>query len=296
MTGSEIIIGVDLGGTKIMTGAINRSGAVLGVPVKISTQGNDSADNIFGRIVSSVERVLTNLGISIKQVKGIGVGATGPLDLEKGLILECPQLPNMHFFNLREAVKDHFGIPVSLNNDANCLILGESVYGAGARAKSILGFTLGTGIGGAIVMNKKIWNGATGTAAEVWKSPYKEAVIEDYVSGAGVAKIYQSLSGIEKSSEDIFHLAQSGEKHALQTWKEFGGNLAIAVSWGINFIDPELVILGGSVSNAYPFFRESMENKLKEFICNEPLQKTKVVTGQLGEHAGFIGAACLVMG
>jgi glucokinase len=292
---NKIIIGVDLGGTKIMTGAVSYEGQVLGSPVKVPTEGNDTAESIVKRITGSVEKTLSSLNRTIKDVAGIGIGSTGPLDIDAGLILECPQLPNMHFFPLRKTIQDYFGIPVFINNDANCLIYGESVFGVAADKKNVVGFTLGTGIGCAIVLNKKILNGSTGTAAEIWPSPYGSGIIEDYVSGAGVSRIYKSISGRDKTSFEIYILAQDGDMEALQTWSEFGEHLAVPIAWAINLIDPEVVILGGSITGAYQFFKDSMEEYLRKWICPVPAERTKVILAKLGDNAGFIGAACLVI-
>lgn len=291
----SVIIGVDLGGTKIMTGAINANGEVLSTPVKVPTEGHLDKELILEKIIRSVEKVITDLNITTANLTGIGIGSTGPLDLLKGLILECPQLPTMHYFPLRDEVHKYFGVPVFLNNDANCLIYGETIFGAGKKRKSVMGFTLGTGIGCALIINNRIWEGATGTAAEIWTSPYQSGIIEDYISGSGVSKIYQTVSGDNKSSLEVFRLAEMGDSAALQTWKEFGEHLAVPIAWSINIIDPEIVILGGSIAAAYKFFHESMENALRKNLCPIPAAKTKVVLAELGEYAGFIGAACLVL-
>jgi len=291
---NKTIIGVDLGGTKIMTGAIDSNGRMLCPPVKVQTGGSDTADAIVKRITGSVEKILGKLNRIINDVAGIGIGSTGPLDITEGTILECPQLPNMHFFPLRKIIRDYFGVPVFLNNDANCLIFGESVFGAAADKKNVVGFTLGTGIGCAVILDKKIINGSTGTAAEIWISPYGSGIIEDFVSGRGVSKIYKSISGRDKTSLDVYNLALEGDSQALQTWNEFGAHLAIPIAWSINLVDPEVVILGGSIAGAYPFFKDSMEEHLRKWICPVPAKTTKVITGQLGDNAGFIGAASLV--
>jgi glucokinase len=291
----KIIIGTDLGGTKIMTGAIDYSGTVLGSPVKTDTIGNDTAEAIVKRVTDSVEIVLRSLNMNIRDVEGIGIGCTGPIDIDKGLILECPQLPNMHFFPLRRTIEDYFGVPVCLNNDANCLIYGETVFGAAVNNRNVVGFTLGTGIGCAVILDKRILNGSTGTAAEIWISPYGSGIIEDLVSGAGVSKIYKAISGIEKTSLEVYELALKGDRQAQRTWDEFGRHLAIPIAWAINLIDPEIVVLGGSITAAYKFFNSSMELHLRKQICPVPAEKTKVVPGKLGDYAGFIGAACMVI-
>jgi glucokinase len=288
-------IGIDLGGTKILTGAIDFNGKLIGSPVKIPTIGKDPAEAIVGRLFESVERFVRDTGMSINDFEGIGIGSTGPLDLDTGYILECPQLPNMNFFPLRDKIQDYFGIPVLLNNDANCLIYGESIFGAGADKKNIIGFTLGTGLGCALVIGKQLINGATGTAGEIWISPYRSGNIEDIVSGDGIAKIYKGLSGEDRSAAEIYDLAFKGDTMALQTWREFGEHLAVPVSWSINIVDPDIVILGGSITAAYPYFRASFENVLLQHICPVPAKKTKIVLAKLGENAGFIGAASLVI-
>ena len=291
----QIVIGVDLGGTKIMTGAISLKGKVLGTPVKISTGGNEPAEMIVKRITDSIDKTLIGLHLSIDDVVGIGIGSTGPLDIDSGIILECPQLPTMHFFPLRDTIQNHYHVPVQMNNDANCLIFGESIFGVAAGRKNVVGFTLGTGIGCAIVLENKIFNGSTGTAAEIWTSPYKSDIIEDFISGEGVTQIYKAISGQDKTSLDIYKLAVEGDKHALQTWSEFGAHLAVPIAWTINLIDPEIVVLGGSITAAYKFFKTSMEENLRKWICPVPAEKTKVVLAKLGDYAGFIGAACLVI-
>lgn len=292
---SKIIIGVDLGGTKILTGAINSIGKVLGTPVKVSTGGNDPKEMIIRRIISSIENVMLNLNLTIDNVAGIGIGSTGPLDIPSGTILECPQLPTMNNFPLRRTIEEHFQIPVYVNNDANCLIYGESIFGIASDKRNVVGFTLGTGIGCAIVLDKKILNGSTSTAAEIWPSPYLSGTIEDYVSGDGVSKTYKAISKKCLTSLEIYNLALDGDRDALLTWKKFGEHLAVPIAWSINLIDPEIVVIGGSISGAYQFFKDSMEDNIRKWVCPTPAEKTKVVLAQLGEQAGFIGAACLVL-
>lgn len=295
MTRNKIYIGVDLGGTKIMTGAITHEGKVLGEPVKVPTGANDPTEKIVKRITGSIEKTLRDLRLSVSDLAGIGIGSTGPVDHVTGQILECPQLPSMQFFNLRETVKNQFGVPVRLNNDANCFVFGECIFGVAAAQRNVVGFTLGTGIGCAVVLDKKILNGSTGTAAEIWLSPYQSGTIEDYISGNGIARIYRSITGKEGTSSEIYQLAVAGNEEALKTWNEFGAHLAVPLAWTINLIDPEMVVIGGSIAAAYPFFNTSMEKHLRKWICPVPAEKTKIVPAKLGDHAGFIGAACLML-
>jgi glucokinase len=132
-------------------------------------------------------------------------------------------------------------------------------------------------------------------AGEIWPSPYQNGSIEDIVSGRGVSSIYQKLSNQVKSAKEISVLAQHGDLDAIETWNTFGSTLAIAISWGINLIDPGIVILGGSIANSLDLFQDQLESKLRKFICPVPAAKTKIVKAALGDNAGFIGAAALVI-
>lgn len=290
-----VYIGVDLGGTKIMIGVVDDNGEVMGNPIKIPTRPEDPANVLIARITGTIEKLITELHLGTSDIRGIGIGSTGPLDLEKGLVLKCLQLPNMHFFPLRDAIHKHFGLPVYINNDANCLILAECIFGAARNYSHVAGFTLGTGIGSALVFDKKIFSGATGSAGEIWPSPYCDGNIEDMISGSGVEKIYWVLSGQRKSSLEIYDLARHGDTIALTAWQQFGEHLAVPLSWTINIIDPEIIVLGGSITAAYPFFESSMKMKINQYICPVPAEHLTIVLAQLGGNAGFIGAACLAM-
>ena len=290
---SEVFIGVDFGGTKILTGAMTSDGIVITEPIRVPTNGTDAANIIFKKITDSIEQTISKIDVKNFKISGIGMGVTGPISIKNGIILECPQLPTMHFYPLKKKINEYFGLPVYMNNDANCMIYGEAIYGSGAGFENVAGFTLGTGIGCAIILDKKILNGSTECAAEIWPSPYLDGTIEDYVCGAGVSKIYKNICGDAKSSYQIAQLAESGDQNALKTWDEFGCHLAFATSWVINIIDPDIVILGGSIANAFKFFSGSLEKNLRKYICPLPAERTKVVCASLGANAGLIGAAAL---
>ena len=291
----EILIGVDFGGTKILTGAMTERGEVVCEPVRVPTDGDDESGKIIGRVAGSIDEVIRKAGVQLDQVKGIGLGVTGPLDIKNGTILECPQLPTLHFFPLRKVIGERFRRPVYMNNDANCLIYGETLFGSGIGKSNVVGFTLGTGLGCAIILGGNIFLGSTESAGEIWPSPYAGGSIEDLVSGAGVSKIYNRMSSQSKSAAEIATLAEKGDAKALATWQEFGEHLGIAMSWVVNVIDPEIVILGGSISNAFDFFSPAMERNFRKHICPVPAERIKVVRSRLGSNAGFIGAAALAI-
>jgi glucokinase len=289
------ILGIDLGGTKILCGLITGEGKVIGQPYTVATGGQDPKETIVNRIFQAIHKTLAEGRKGIGEIRGIGIGATGPLDMKEGLILDCPFLPTLRDFPLSKTVEDEFGVPVYLDNDANCFGLGEYFFGAGRGRNILLGYTLGTGLGCGIVINGKIYSGATQHAGEVGTSPYLDGTIEDIVSGSGISRIYRSLSGRERSAREIAALAFDGDPEARKTWERFGEHLAYAVAWGINAIDPDIVVLGGSIIHALELFAPAMEKTLRKNICPLPAERTRVVEAELGDRAGLIGAACLVL-
>jgi glucokinase len=295
LSDKSIIIGVDVGGTKIQAGAIDPHGKILCEPVTIDTEAKDESEKIFARITDSIDKIIKNPVLKPADIIGIGMGVTGPLDTASGTILECPQLPTMHFYALKDKIYEKFRIPVFMDNDANALLLGESIWGAGKDYRTTLGFTLGTGLGCALIIDKKLFTGVNGMAGEIWPSPYKDGTIEDIVSGNGISSTYLSLSDKLKTAREISQLAIMGDSDAIETWNIFGGALAFALAWGINMVDPDIVILGGSIANSIDLFYDSMNKSLRKFICPVPADKTKVVKASLGDKSGFIGAAALVI-
>jgi len=289
------VIGVDIGGTKIKVGAVSSDGRIVCTPVTVPTVGMDKKEKIFQRIARTIQSVIENSELEDYTVEGIGLGVTGPLDTKNGLILECPQLPTMHFYPLKDKICNEFHLPVFMDNDANALMLGESIWGAGKGNNIVLGYTLGTGLGCATVINNRIFTGANGMAGEIWLAPYQNGIIEDIISGEGIRKYYHRLTGKRKTAKEISQLGFEGEKMALETWATFGRALAMVISWGINMIDPNIVILGGSIANSMPLFYDSMDKYLRIHICPVPSEKTKVVGATLADNAGYIGASVLVM-
>jgi len=294
MRNDKIAIGVDIGGTNIRAGAVSIDGSLIGESVSVSTNATENKKLIFGRIVDSISTVIARNNLEKQDIQGIGLGSTGPLDVKNGLILQCPNLPTMDFFPLRSEVEKAFNLPVFMNNDANAMMLGEATWGAGKGFSSVLGITLGTGFGCAIITDKKIWMGATETAGEIWLSPYRDGFIEEVVSGSGVCSLYEKFSGLKASSKEIANLAFEGDVFAKLVWEEFGKAVAYALSWSINILDPEVVIIGGSISNAMELFYPSLYESLVKSICPIPAQNLKIVKAQLGDSAGLIGAAALV--
>ena len=288
----KIAIGVDIGGTKIKAGLVDINGQIIGIPESIRTLAQEPDEMIIEQLTLLIRRMIQQADGA--ELIGIGIGSTGPLDINKGVILECNNLPTLHNYPLCKKIESTFELPVKLDNDANAMMLGEALWGAGRNLNSILGITLGTGLGAAIVVNRKIIRGATGCAGEIWLSPYKEGMIENYVSGTGISNLYQRITKRKISGEEISKLAREGDINALKAWKEFTQALAYALSWTVNIVDPEVVIIGGSVMHSSDIFWDSMVSLFEKYICPQTAASIQLKPAGLKDNAGFMGAAALM--
>lgn len=286
-------IGIDIGGTKICAGIVSEEGVVCASPRTIPTCANEPSDIIIDNLRSLLKEVLKDA--SGYEVLGIGIGCTGPLDTEKGTLLEVENLPTLNYFPLKEALLRDFPINLVLENDANAFVFAEALWGAGKNADSVLGFTLGTGIGCAWIHEGKIWRGHSDCAGEIWTSPYKEGVLEDYVSGNAVTRLYKKYSGKELSAHTIAGLARTGDKMALRVWDDFAEALAYALSWTVNMTDPETIVVGGSILKSADLYWDKVNKWFRNYICRSASDCITLQPAMLGDNAGFIGAAALIL-
>lgn len=288
----KIAIGLDIGGTKIKAGLVDTNGHIIGTPESILTLAHEPGEIIIERLTLLLKRMIQQADGAV--LTGIGIGSTGPLDIDNGIILECNNLPTLHNYPLEGKIESTFGLPVKVNNDANAMMLGEAFWGAGIDNRSILGITLGTGLGAALLVNRKIIRGATDCAGEIWLSPYKEGILEDYVSGTALSHLYKKITKKELTAIEISQLARKGELDAIRVWDEFTHALAYTLSWIVNMIDPEAIIIGGSVIHSSDIFWDSMVALFKKHICPQTAERIQIKPAGLKDNAGFMGAAALM--
>lgn len=291
MKREQVAIGVDIGGTKIRAGIVGAEGTVYDVPRSIATCAEKPGEQIVQRLIALLKETLSQA--DRYDVLGIGVGCTGPLDLRKGMLLEVENLPTLNNYPLQQVLEEALQLKVKMENDANALILAESLWGAGKDADTVLGFTLGTGIGCALVEHGKVWQGKNDCAGEIWTSPYREGILEDYVSGNAVTRLYEQYTGQHLSGSEIAALAISGEETAKQVWDEFAQALAYALSWTVNMLDPQTVVIGGSIIKSASLFWEQADASFRRYVCRSVADSVSLKQAALGDDAGFIGAAAL---
>lgn len=204
-------------------------------------------------------------------------------------------LPSLHGFPIVTRLAQSVKLPVVLNNDGNCFGLAEARFGAGKGSQACCGLTLGTGLGCAVVLAGRLWNGPAGAAAEIWCSPYQGQMIEDSVSGRGVRRNYTQRSGRQEPPARIAELARAGDEHAREAWHTFGRDLAVPVAYLCNTVDPDVVVLGGSLSKAFDLFQQAMLEAALPYINRMNRDRVRIVPAALGDAAGVLGAAALVL-
>ena len=285
----KYVIGVDLGGTNIRAGLVLNNKIIKKTEVK--TEPNKGKNAVIKNLVKAINSVMT------KDVAGIGIGSPGPLNYKKGIIINSPNLPFRNT-NLKKILKREFNVPVLIDNDANCFTLGEALYGNGKKHNCVIGLTIGTGVGGGIVINKKIFHGRM-NAGELGHMTIKfdgrkarshnNGDIEEYLSTRGIMRTAKELN--VKTPLEVYNLALKGNKKAIRVFEKMGFYFGIAVTNFVNIFDPDIIIIGGKISNSWKFFSKSMKKTVKErCVVNK---NPKIVKSKL-KHAAILGAASLV--
>ena len=272
------ILGIDLGGTNIRVGKVCETKIVDLYSGRISSNG--SKIKVVNEVLTSVKNCFDD------SVIGIGVGVPSVVDVEKGIVYDVQNIPSWKEVSLKSIMEKEFKVPVYINNDANCFVVGENYFGQGKEYHNIVGLIIGTGLGAGIYLNDKLYLGANCGSGEFGMLPYKDGCFEDYCSGHFFIRKYKS------SGEDIFYKAKKGDKKSLQIFREFGLHIGNVISAVVFSIDPEIIILGGSVSKAYKYFKKGMMISLKDFPYKNSIKKLKVVVSNL-EHIAILGAAAL---
>jgi len=291
-------IGIDIGGSNIKFVLLRIEN---GKKIKILQKKRIPTPEKKSEIIEVLKREIKNF-ISEKKnpkIEGIGIAIASPLNKKGDLILDPPNLPCLKNCRLAEILKKDFkNIPIVSENDVNCFTLAEALIGAGQKAKTIFGITLGSGIGGGIVVNGKIYRGAFGGAGEVGHTIIKFDGPKCKCGNFGCLEEYCSIRFFKRKKTIPRFLEKKirkGDKNALKIFKEYGKNLGIGLSNVINLLDPEMIIIGGGISKAYKFFLTETKKEIQKRVVS-PLSKknVKIKISKLKDFTGAVGAALLV--
>ncbi|WP_020531836.1 ROK family protein [Flexithrix dorotheae] len=272
-------IGADLGGTNFRACLINDQQIIKSN--KIPLENKESFDSTIEQIINLIKT------INGKDVAGIGIGVPSVVDTEKGIVYDVVNIPSWKEVLLKDILENEFHIPVYINNDVNCFVLGEKYFGVGKNYKNIVGITIGTGIGAGIILDNKLYSGTNCGAGEFGYFPYLNHDLEYYCSSNFFDKEYGT------TAYNLFLKAEKNDAQALSVWNEFGHHLGIALKSVMYAYDPEIIILGGSISSAFKFFEASMLSALKDNHFPKSIERLKICVSQI-DNVSMLGAASLV--
>ncbi len=272
-------IGVDLGGTNIRAGLIDDQ-KVIRIR-KINLEEKDNLESTLKQLTELIESIYD------PEISGIGIGVPSVVDIEKGIVFDVVNIPSWKEVHLKSILEKRFDVPVFINNDSNCFVLGEKHFGAGKDYHNIVGITIGTGLGGGIILNGSLFSGVNCGAGEIGYLPYKDRDLEHYCSSNFFEKIHRT------TAYDCFLKAEKNDPEALKLWDEFGHNMGWALKAVMYAYDPEIIILGGSISAAFPYFKKNMYETLNTSYYPKSVEKLKICLSEI-ENAPMLGAAALV--
>lgn len=306
-------LGVDVGGTNVRAGLVDRDGKVHH-RAQFATEALRGPEHVVGRITSLVGEVRQKSGI---RPIAVGCGVPGPINYAEGVIENAPNLPGFKHFPIRERLLSALGVPVVLENDANAAAFGEYTAGAGLNYRAMVMLTLGTGVGGGMVLNDGLWRGVFGNAAEPGHIIIEHngrpcpcgqrGCLERYGSASAIAeRALEAVKGGEPSSlmafleagreltsRDVAEAAKAGDKLATRIWDEACRALAIVVITLQHVINPDVVVLAGGLINAGDQLLDLVRMHHRELVWKMADDHPRIELATLGGDAGIIGSAAL---
>ena len=278
MKADETVLGIDLGATNIRGARVSNETLSTIESKRINSKGTE--DQVLQDVYELID------GLIDPKVTAIGIGVPSVVDVEAGVVYDVQYIPAWKEVPLKKRLETRYGIPAFVNNDANCFALGEFYFGKGKGSGSMIGLTLGTGMGAGIIINNKLYAGPNCGAGEFGMVEYLDHVFEYYCSGQFFQNIYQ-LEG-----EVVFQQAAKGDPVAIGMYGEMGMHLGNAIKVIMYTYDPKLIILGGSVRHAYRYFQEAMWRQIRSFAFSKSIGKLQIELSNL-ENSGILGAAAL---
>lgn len=274
------IIGVDLGATNVRGAVVVQGLASEIMSKRIRSHGSE--EEVLKDIFDVIDPFMH------KDIAAIGIGVPGIVDVERGIVSDVQYIPSWKTVPLKEILQERYHVPVYVNNDANCFAAGEFYFGSAKGAGSLVGLAIGTGLGAGIIINGKIYSGYNCGAGEIGFFPYLNNILEYYCSGSFFTNVHDA-DGVK-----VFEDAQSGNKRAIELYRKLGIHIGNAVKYTMYAFDPEVIVLGGSVSAAYPYFEQTMWDEVKKFPYQKSLGRLQLKVSIL-ENAAILGAAALYL-
>ncbi|MFA5065013.1 MAG: ROK family protein [Dehalococcoidia bacterium] len=309
------VVGVDIGGTKIIAAVFDTDGAMLS-RIHCLTRGSEGPNSVINRLSAAIINAIEKSGLKRKQVGCVGIAVAGAIDINRGLVGDSPNIPHWHNIPLRDRLVKSLGGPIFMLNDANAAALAEHRLGAGRGLNNMIYITVSTGIGGGMIINGELYQGTDGSAAEIGHMIIKiggplckcgkHGCFEAMASGTAIARLAKSrLRRGEKSimpglvhdkvsnvtAETVAAAARKGDTLALAIIEESAGYLGIGIANLVNLMNPQMIIIGGGVSKMGEMLLKPTRKSMKANSIELPVSSVRLVRPGLGVDAELTGAA-----
>jgi len=299
----KFIIGIDLGGTNLKTALFDSRLRIIDKEV-VDTQRFLRKPRLIQAICDSVHRITGKNKVTRKEIIGIGLGVPGPTDHASGIVHFFPNIPGWKKVNLKSILKKRLKLPIFLDNDAKLMTLAEYGLGAGRGFQNVLCLTLGTGVGGGLILNGELYRGKDNAAGEIGHLPINEkgpacncggwACLESYIGNNPILKEARDVFKKTISLEELSLLAKKGNKKAKGIWIRIGEHLGVALAGMVNVLNLDAVVLGGGIANAGLVLFQKTRETIRKRAMSVQAKRIKVLKARLGSDAGMVGAALLV--
>ncbi|MBI2863060.1 MAG: ROK family protein [Chloroflexi bacterium] len=311
----DLVIAIDLGGTRIRAALVNSAGQVLDRRSTL-TLADEGRDRVVERIILIATTIIKRVGV--EHLSAVGIGAPGPLDFRTGVIISAPNLSGWHEVPLKDILQSSLGLPVAVGNDANLAALGEATYGGGRGSKNLIYITVSTGIGGGVIVEGKLLLGERGLAAEVGHMSIEAfgpacgcgnlGCLEVLASGTAIARKAKeriaageatamtsmlARQGGELGAEIVVDAAKGGDAIAREIMSVAATYLGVGVTNLLHLYNPGMVIIGGGVSNAGDLLFEPVRQVVAQRAMPTYREGLAIAPTALGDDAGLLGAAVL---
>jgi glucokinase len=277
---ADLVIGVDLGGSNVRAGAVRGAELCRHYARPISSREPEAV--VLDEVFEAIDRVHS------RDVRGIGCGVPSVVDIEHGIVHKVENIPSWQEVPLKAILERRYGVPAFVNNDANCFALGELYFGKGVHYRNLVGLTVGTGLGAGLILDGRLYSGTNCGAGEVGSMPFRDQTLEYYCSGLRLVREH----GV--AGEVLCQRAQQGDSEALAAFEALGSDLGVAVMILLYAYDPQIVVFGGSVSAAFPFFLPAMRGALAGFPQPHVVERLAIERSEQPEIA-LLGAAALCL-
>jgi glucokinase len=299
----KYIIAIDLGGTNLKCALLDNR---LKIKAKssLSTKSFDNNYKLIQGIIDSVDSLILNQQLKRSEILGIGIGVPGPVDALKGIVHFLPNIPGWKEVKLKKILQDKTKISVFIDNDAKLMTLAEHKAGAAKKYKNALCLTLGTGVGGGLIIDGLLYRGADNAAGEFGHFPLNEkgplcgcgarGCLETYIGNNRIIKEAQKLFGPQITLERVSELARRNNPKAINFWSQVGKTLGLALSGIVNLLNLDAIVIGGGVSCAGWVLFENIREVIFARAMRLQAKRVKLIKAGLGINAGIIGAGYLV--